>query len=250
MHSRILPLTGHVVRSCWHRKARCFAPAQISRGEQGRAASQGSEPDLYRAAVRLFECPKPIVAALQGPAIGGGLGLALVADFRAAAPEARFAANFVKLCIHPGFGISATLPRLIGQQRASLMLYTGRRIKAEEAVAWGLADMLAPQDQLRAAACALAAEIAEAAPLAALPPARRSARGLPNSCLHRPSTSLPSRPSCLRRPTIVKASAPWPSDARAGSLELDQARSQRRIRAEAPNNERGECLNRSALFRH
>ncbi|MDA9392224.1 enoyl-CoA hydratase [Bradyrhizobium sp. CCBAU 45394] len=130
--------------------------------------NQGSGANLYRAAVRLFECPKPIIAALQGPAIGGGLGLALVADFRVAAPEARFAANFVKLGIHPGFGITATLPRLIGPQRASLMLYTGRRIRGEEAVTWGLADMLAPQDQLRAAACALAAEIAEAAPLAVL----------------------------------------------------------------------------------
>jgi enoyl-CoA hydratase/carnithine racemase len=103
---------------------------------------------------------------VQGSAIGGGLGLALVADFRVGSPEARFGANFVKLGIHPGFGITATLPRLIGPQRAALMLYTGRRIKGDEASAWGLIDVLVPQDQLRASAQALAAEIAEAAPLA------------------------------------------------------------------------------------
>jgi enoyl-CoA hydratase/carnithine racemase len=116
--------------------------------------------------VRLFECPKPVVAAVQGPAIGGGLGLALVADFRVAAPEARFAANFVKLGIHPGFGITATLPRLIGEQNAALLLYTGRRINGDEAFACGLVDAVVPQDQLRGSAIALAAEIAEAAPLA------------------------------------------------------------------------------------
>lgn len=122
--------------------------------------------NLYRHAERLFAAPKPIVAAIQGPAIGGGLGLALAADFRVVAPEARFAANFVKLGIHPGFGLTCTLPRLIGPQRAALVFLTGRRLNAEEAVAWGLADQLAPAADLRRAAVALAAEIAANAPLA------------------------------------------------------------------------------------
>jgi enoyl-CoA hydratase/carnithine racemase len=121
---------------------------------------------LYVEAVRLFSCATPIVAAVQGAAIGAGLGLALVADFRIVAPEARFAANFVKLGFHPGFGLTHTLPRLIGQQRASLMMQTGRRVKAEEALAIGLADEMAPLSELRARAHALAAEIAENAPLA------------------------------------------------------------------------------------
>src|SRR6202043_3660302 len=71
---------------------------------------------LYYQAVRLFAVKKPIVATVQGAAVGAGLGLALVADFRVVAPEARFASNFVKLGFHPGFGITYTLPRLIGQQ--------------------------------------------------------------------------------------------------------------------------------------
>ncbi|MEQ8858551.1 MAG: enoyl-CoA hydratase/isomerase family protein [Pseudomonadales bacterium] len=121
---------------------------------------------LYREAARLFANSKPVVGAIQGAAIGGGLGLALVPDFRVACPEARFAANFVKLGIHQGFGISVTLPRLIGQQAAAMMLLTGRRIGGEEAHRLGLVDVLTDQASLRAKATELAHEIAENAPLA------------------------------------------------------------------------------------
>jgi enoyl-CoA hydratase/carnithine racemase len=121
---------------------------------------------LYVQAIRLYSVATPIIAAVQGAAVGAGLGLALVADFRIASPEARFSANFVKLGFHPGFGISLVLPRLIGEQRASLMMLTGRRVKAEEGLAWGLVDEVVPADDLRAAALKLAAEIAENAPLA------------------------------------------------------------------------------------
>lgn len=126
----------------------------------------GPSRDVYPEAARLFATRKPVVGAIQGPAIGGGLGLAVVADFRVAAPEARFAANFVKLGIHPGFGLTHTLPRLIGVQKAALLMYTGRRLNGEQALAWGLVDELVDLSELRAAALKLAAEIAEAAPLA------------------------------------------------------------------------------------
>lgn len=126
---------------------------------------RGRSP-LYDEAVRLFACVKPVVAAIQGPAIGGGLGLALVADFRLASPEARFAANFIKIGLHPGFGLTYTLPQLIGQQRSAEMFLTGRRIHGEEAAQWGLADRLVPQEVLRAEAFKFAEEIAEGAPLA------------------------------------------------------------------------------------
>ena len=65
---------------------------------------------LYDQAVRLYAQELPIVAAIQGAAVGAGLGLALVADFRVAAPEARFAANFTKLGFHPGFGLTRRFP--------------------------------------------------------------------------------------------------------------------------------------------
>jgi enoyl-CoA hydratase/carnithine racemase len=132
----------------------------------GRGAESVGANHIYREAVRLFACEKPVVAAIHGAAVGGGLGLAMLADFRVVSPEARFAANFVRLGIHPGFGLTYTLPRVIGVQRASLMFLTGRRIHAEEAVAWGLADLLVAPDRLRETARQLAAEIAEGAPLA------------------------------------------------------------------------------------
>ena len=121
---------------------------------------------LYYEAIRLFACGKPVVAAVQGPAIGGGLGLSLVADFRVVSPEARFSANFTRLGFHPGFGLSVTLPRLIGHQKASMLMFTGRRVGGEEAVALGLADKLVELPALRGEALKLAEEIAISAPLA------------------------------------------------------------------------------------
>ncbi|MGI8839846.1 MAG: enoyl-CoA hydratase/isomerase family protein [Caulobacteraceae bacterium] len=146
-------------------KAFCAGADLASSTGVGGEGMAGINP-LYEQAVRLFSTHKPIVAAVQGAAVGAGLGLALVADFRVAAPEARFAANFVKLGFHPGFGITHTLPRVVGGQRAALMCLTGRRIKAEEALGWGLIDQMVPLDELRGAALGLAREIAEAAPLA------------------------------------------------------------------------------------
>lgn len=122
--------------------------------------------DLYRQAERLFRTRKPIVAAVQGAAVGAGLGLALLADFRVASQEARFSANFAKLGFHSGFGISLTLPRIVGEQAAAMLLLTGRRIAGEEALRIGLADDLVPLDRVRASAIALAEEIAANAPLA------------------------------------------------------------------------------------
>src|SRR5689334_19493317 len=120
---------------------------------------------LYIEGNRLFRTKKPIIAAIQGAAVGGGLGLAMVADFRVACPEARFVANFTRLGFHPGFGLTVSLPAVIGQTKAALMFYTSRRVGGEEAFAMGLADVLVPQGEVRAAAMKLAAEIAENAPL-------------------------------------------------------------------------------------
>jgi enoyl-CoA hydratase/carnithine racemase len=131
----------------------------------GEPAGGGMAGHLYIQAIRLFETKKPIVAAIHGAAVGGGLGLAMVADFRVACPEARFAANFTRLGFHPGFGLTATLPEAIGKQNAALMFYTSRRVGGEEAYRMGLADVLVPQAEVRAAALKLAAEIAENSPL-------------------------------------------------------------------------------------
>jgi len=120
---------------------------------------------LYIEAVRLFRTAKPIVAAVHGAAVGGGLGLALVADLRTTCPEARFSANFTRLGFHPGFGLTHTLPALIGPAKAALMFYTSRRVTGEEAVRMGLADVLVQRADVRAAAQSLAKEIAQCSPL-------------------------------------------------------------------------------------
>lgn len=147
---------------CAQGKAFCAGANFGGGGEQELDRNSGH---LYQEAVRLFRTPKPVVGAIQGAAIGGGLGLALMPDFRVASPEARFSANFTRLGFHPGFGLTVTLPEVIGKSQAALMFYTSRRIKGEEAHEMGLVDVLAPQEKLRETAHALAAEIAENSPL-------------------------------------------------------------------------------------
>ena len=120
---------------------------------------------LYHEAQRLVQTRKPIVAAVHGSAIGAGLGLALVADFRVTCKEARLAANFTALGYHPGFGMTVTLPRVVGHQRAKWLFLTGKRIPGDEAYAMGLADRLVAQDQVRQAAQEMAAELAKSSPL-------------------------------------------------------------------------------------
>jgi 2-(1,2-epoxy-1,2-dihydrophenyl)acetyl-CoA isomerase len=142
--------------------------AGVAFGQAGERADGGQlrSGDFYREAVRLFAAATPVVAAVQGAAVGGGLGLALSADFRIASPESRFWANFSRLGFHHGFGMTVTLPALVGQQSALDLLYTGRRVRGEEARSLGLCDRLVPVERIRAEAHALAAEIAASAPLA------------------------------------------------------------------------------------
>jgi enoyl-CoA hydratase/carnithine racemase len=122
--------------------------------------------DLYDQAIRLFELELPVVAAVQGSAVGGGLGLACAADFRVASARSRFHANFSALGFHHGFGLSATLPRIVGAQRALDLLVSSRRIDGSEAHAIGLVDRLATEGDEREAAIVLAQELAALAPLA------------------------------------------------------------------------------------
>lgn len=153
------------------------AGADLAAPAGGGVGGSGADPlgEFYGLAVEVFRIRKPWVAAVQGAAVGAGLGLAIAADFRVAAPEARFAANFTALGFHPGFALSHTLPRLVGPQRAHLMMMTSRRIKAEDGLSWGLVDEVVPLAELRPAAHRLAAEIAANAPLA-LAATRRTLR--------------------------------------------------------------------------
>jgi enoyl-CoA hydratase/carnithine racemase len=126
----------------------------------------GTAPDLYAMAVRMIVSKTPVVAAVQGAAIGGGLGLACSADFRVGCSDSRMAANFAQLGFHHGFGLTITLPPIVGQQKAMDMLLTGRRVAGEEAHAMGLLDRFVELAEVRNEAHRMAAEIAKSAPLA------------------------------------------------------------------------------------
>lgn len=135
-------------------------------GFGGDAGAKDPLLQFYDQALRIFDAKTPIVAAVQGAAVGAGLGLAVAADFRVAAPEARFCANFTRLGFHPGFGLTYTLPRLIGTQRAHEMFLTSARYKPEEVAPWGLVDRVAAPGAALEGAHAFAAQIAENGPLA------------------------------------------------------------------------------------
>ncbi len=124
----------------------------------------GGARQLYEQAFRLFEAPLPVVAAVQGKAVGGGLGLACSADFRVITQQTVFTANFSRLGLHHGFGLTVTLPAIVGQQRAWQMLYSGRSCLADDAMSCGLAEYKHPHP--RHVAHAMAGWIAEAGPLA------------------------------------------------------------------------------------
>lgn len=120
----------------------------------------------YSQGARIMAAPLPVVAAVRGAAVGGGLGLACTADFRVGSPSTRLVPNFAQLGVHHGFGLTVTLPRLVGEQRANELLLVGRRISGEEGHALGLLDRFSPDEALDETAIAFAREIASAAPLA------------------------------------------------------------------------------------
>ncbi|WP_428486913.1 enoyl-CoA hydratase/isomerase family protein [Rhodopila sp.] len=163
---------------CAEGKHFCAGADFGSRGPDGVARGSKRGRHLYKEAQRLWRTGKPIVAAVHGAAVGAGVGLAVMADFRVTCPEARFSTNFTRLGFHPGFGLTATLPRLLGPQQAALLMYTGRRITGEEALAIGLADYCVPLDQVRSKATKLATEIAQSAPLAIVSTRETLRRGL------------------------------------------------------------------------
>ena len=105
-----------------------------ARASADAGSRDASTAQLYRVA-RVVRTAKPIIAAVHGPAIGGGLGLALVADFRVTCAEATFSANFTKLGFHPGFGLTVTLPELIGKNAAALLFLTSGASRARRLIA-------------------------------------------------------------------------------------------------------------------
>jgi enoyl-CoA hydratase/carnithine racemase len=130
----------------------------------GSAASLGVE--LGQALNTLAALPKPVIAAVRGFALGGGLELAMSCDLRVLSEGARVGQPEIKLGVIPGAGGTQRLTRLVGVGRAKDLVLTGRMIDAPTALAWGLADRVVPEDELDAAARALADELAAGATVA------------------------------------------------------------------------------------
>jgi enoyl-CoA hydratase/carnithine racemase len=120
----------------------------------------------YRTFLDVRDLAVPTIAAVNGPAIGAGLNLALVCDLRIAGASARFGATFVRLGIHPGGGATYMLTRLLGPARAAEMLLSGEIVDAARALELGLVNRLVEDSELAASAAALAATIAGNAPRA------------------------------------------------------------------------------------
>ena len=133
---------------------------------------------FYEQAVRIFDSPVPLIAAVQGAAIGAGFGLALACDLCVVGESAWFQANFVRLGIHPGFALSTTLPRVVGPGRAAELLLTGRRVSAAEAGDVGIAQRVVPAGEELRAAQDVAERVAAGAPLAVASTRSTLRRGL------------------------------------------------------------------------
>jgi enoyl-CoA hydratase/carnithine racemase len=167
--TRAVVLRGEGRHFCAGADFSSTASGQTPSGDSASSSQGGVDLDvesLYGQAIRLFAQPLPIVAVLHGAVIGGGLGLALAADFRVAAVNTRLAANFAKIGIHQGFGLTVTLPRLVGEQRALELLLTGRRVQADEALTLGLVDEVALAEDVADSAFRQAEVLAANAPLA------------------------------------------------------------------------------------
>jgi enoyl-CoA hydratase/carnithine racemase len=134
--------------------------------------------DFYSPFLDIGTVKIPVIAAMSGHAIGGGLGIALMCDIRVANRKAKLGANFVRLGLHSGMAISYILPRLVGLPKANELLLTGRLITGETAAAMGLVNYAVAKDAVMETSMALADEISQSAPVAVRMLKRSIYRGL------------------------------------------------------------------------
>lgn len=151
-------------------KGRCFSAgadlrASLQRDDLGEPSKDTSYA-MYEPFLRVLDLDVPVIAALNGHTVGGGFGLALLADIRVASEDAKYGANFARLGIHSGLGISYTLPKLVGPAHAAEMLFTGKLIRGAEALRIGLVSHAVAEDEVLPTAFGIAHGIAGSAPLA------------------------------------------------------------------------------------
>ncbi len=149
----------------------CFSAGANLTGELQRDDGKGAPPSaksfaMYAPFLRVLDIPVPVIAAMNGHAVGGGFGLTLLCDIRVANRDARYGANFARLGIHSGLAISHTLPQLVGMAHASEMLFTGDLITGARAAEIGLANHAVSAEEVLPTSLGIASRIAGAAPLA------------------------------------------------------------------------------------
>jgi len=162
---RCLVVTGRGKSFC----AGADFKSQIQRSDSGTGRRQLPNERsfaMYSPFLSLLQIEVPVIGALNGHAIGGGFGLALVCDIRIANKDSRYGANFTKLGLHPGMATTYFMPRLVGVPRAAELLFTGRLVSGEEAAQLGLANYAVAEDQVLPKALELARDIASSAPIA------------------------------------------------------------------------------------
>jgi len=151
--------------------------ATLQRDADHRTPSERSYA-MYEPFLSLLDLEVPVIGALNGHAVGGGFGLALVCDLRIGARDAKYGANFAKLGLAPGMAISYLLPRLVGVARANELLFTGRLVDGDEAERLGILNRAVAAADVLGEALALARTIADNAPLAVRATKRAIQRGL------------------------------------------------------------------------
>jgi 2-(1,2-epoxy-1,2-dihydrophenyl)acetyl-CoA isomerase len=160
---RAIVLTGAGRAFCGGGDVRLLRDARTRKAPGELAALVGTGKEIV---LLIATTPKPVLAAVNGPAAGGGANLALACDFRIAAEQASFGQSFSKLGLYPDFGGTFYLPRMIGSGRAAELFYSGEMISADECLRLGIYNRVFPFDQLAAETRAFAAMLANGPPIA------------------------------------------------------------------------------------
>lgn len=142
--------------------------AMSERDQAGQSSSLDEQvaPLRDRVILAMRDCPKPVIAAVNGAAAGAGMNLALACDMRVASTAAKFVQAFVKRGLHPDWGGSWFLPRIVGTAKACELIFTGDTIDAAEALRLGIVNAVAAPEDLMAKATELARKIAGGPPIA------------------------------------------------------------------------------------
>lgn len=210
---RVLIVTGAGKFFCSGADFRASTDLMTQSGLNGQAGYRESAKQIYGSFMCLRDLEIPIIAAVNGHAVGGGLGLALMCDVRIASETAKIGANFTRLGLHPGMGITHTLPKLVGAERAAELLFTGRTFTGKQAFEYGLVAYALPAEEVLGKARAMAGEIAEAAPYA-VRLTKRSLRDCADADL----------PTTIEREAYAQALCMQMGDAREGITALLQKR--------------------------